>query len=503
MKFADRLKFTATGTSAATITFGAAVTACRTLAQAITDGALTVGDTGVPFTVTDGTNWEDSLFTVTSTTQLTRTSVLSSSAGGTIPVTFTGPLTVFNASPASFLNNLLGTANGVTVNTLNAATLAGGMYLLVTDSNGNAFQTTIDNLKTFLGISGTPAETLTVNNPGTQTANTAFSVSGTYANVTPTALDWSINGGSSWNAAASPTISGGTFSFSGVTVPSANASQTIMVRDHTNTSITATSASFVVNATATQTITVNTPATQTVGTAFNVTGTYANGTPTALDYRLSDDPAGQWTQVATATISGGTFSFSVTPSSASAGRTISVRDRTTGISGTSGTYVVNAATQTNAQKYNQIAAASFTPMPATTAFSGGTAPNQYFSVDLKVSVKASDNSYPAAGALVFFWLRVPHGAAAPTTLPTNLQFTAGAWPSSVPYNANGGTGDNTVTVPNSVKGSAYFDQTNYPGVFTRSNSASLFGGGATGDYYYVVGFPDGSFGIVPTPTWVS
>jgi hypothetical protein len=92
-----------------------------------------------------------------------------------------------------------------------------------------------------------------------------------------------------------------------------------------------------------QAITVNTPATQTVGTAFAVTGTYANGTPTALDYRLSDDPAGQWTQVATATISGGNFSFSVTPATASAGRTISVRDRTTQVSGTSGTYAVNAA----------------------------------------------------------------------------------------------------------------------------------------------------------------
>jgi hypothetical protein len=95
-----------------------------------------------------------------------------------------------------------------------------------------------------------------------------------------------------------------------------------------------------------QQITVNTPATQTSGQSFNVTGTYANGTPTALDYRRSDDPAGQWTQVATATISGGTFSFSIAAGSATAGRTISVRDRTTGVSGTSGSYVVNAAAAT-------------------------------------------------------------------------------------------------------------------------------------------------------------
>lgn len=106
MKFADRLKFTATGTSAASITVGASVTACRTLAQAIADGALTVGDTNVPFTVTDGTAWEDSLFTVTSVTVLTRTQVLASSAGGTIAATFSGSLTVFNAVPGSILSRV-------------------------------------------------------------------------------------------------------------------------------------------------------------------------------------------------------------------------------------------------------------------------------------------------------------------------------------------------------------------------------------------------------------
>lgn len=105
MKLADRLKFTANGTSAAAISVGAAVAACRTLAQAIADGALVVGDTNVPFTVTDGTNWEDSLFTVTSGTVLTRSSVLASSAGGTTAATFSGPLTVFNAASAQGLSD--------------------------------------------------------------------------------------------------------------------------------------------------------------------------------------------------------------------------------------------------------------------------------------------------------------------------------------------------------------------------------------------------------------
>ena len=115
MKFADRLKFTATGTSAATITFGAAVAGCRTLAQAITDGALAVGDTGVPFTVEDGSGaWEDSLFTITSNTQITRTSVLASSGGGAVAAPFTGSaLTVFNTMPASFASKLVAATTDV------------------------------------------------------------------------------------------------------------------------------------------------------------------------------------------------------------------------------------------------------------------------------------------------------------------------------------------------------------------------------------------------------
>ena len=108
MKFAERLKFTAAGTSAATITLSAAVAGFRTLAQAIADGALAVGDTGVPFTIDDGANnKETSLFTVTSTTVLTRTSVLASSAGGTTAAAFTGAtLSVFSSMPASFASKL-------------------------------------------------------------------------------------------------------------------------------------------------------------------------------------------------------------------------------------------------------------------------------------------------------------------------------------------------------------------------------------------------------------
>lgn len=100
-----------------------------------------------------------------------------------------------------------------------------------------------------------------------------------------------------------------------------------------------------VAAVGTETLSINTIATpQTVGTAFTVSGTWTNVQPANLDYRLSDDTAGVWTQVAATINANGTWSFSQNPSSASAGRTLSVRDRTnTSITATSNSYVVNAA----------------------------------------------------------------------------------------------------------------------------------------------------------------
>lgn len=107
MKSADRFKFTATPAtagSAATLNVSAAITGYRTPAQVISDSAsdplgIKVGDTGICFTSDDGAgNKETSLYTLTSTTVLTRTEVQSSTAGGTTPATFTGTtLTVTNS----------------------------------------------------------------------------------------------------------------------------------------------------------------------------------------------------------------------------------------------------------------------------------------------------------------------------------------------------------------------------------------------------------------------
>jgi hypothetical protein len=110
MKFANGLKFMATGTSAAAITVGAPVSGCRTLAQVIADSTydpkgIRVGDLYVPFTVRDTQgNTQTSLYTITSATQIDLIAILSSSNGGNA-VTFSGPLTVYNSDVAWAFNH--------------------------------------------------------------------------------------------------------------------------------------------------------------------------------------------------------------------------------------------------------------------------------------------------------------------------------------------------------------------------------------------------------------
>jgi hypothetical protein len=107
MKFAEGLKFTAAGANAATITVAAAVDKFRTPAQAIADGEWKLGDTRIALRIEDSVgNKETSLFKLVSATEFVRTEVLSSTAGGKTPATFSGTLTVFSTMPADFASKL-------------------------------------------------------------------------------------------------------------------------------------------------------------------------------------------------------------------------------------------------------------------------------------------------------------------------------------------------------------------------------------------------------------
>lgn len=509
MKFADRLKFNATIVSAGVLNCGAALSQCRSLATVIAEGAgnpneIAVNDVGVPFSVYDGSgNWEEGLYTITSGSQITRTSVLRSSAGGTNAATFVGTsVTVYNFTPGSFLTTLLSSADGVAANTLASISslTAGDTVLLV--RGGTLYQAAATLLSstsadttppTFvsaqvanstptvvqvtmsepLGSTPPPASALAVSKNGGAVTVSSVTTSGSVMLVTVASAFVSTDSnitvtytkpsnGNMLTDAASPPNPAASFGPSAVTnnvsatpdttkptassAAVANASPTIVavtMSEAMNATYVPAAAAFTVSGhtvsavavsgsainltvdafvngeaartvsytqpgtnnardlagnlldnftglaitnnvqAAAQTITVNTPATQTSGASFTVTGSYANGTPSALEYRRSDDAAGVWTAAQSPVIAGGNFSFSVTAGTATANRTISVRDAVTYVSGTSGSYVVNAASSALAiqsitatedapgvirVKMNK--AIDTTKVPAATAFTG-------------------------------------------------------------------------------------------------------------------------------------
>lgn len=119
-----------------------------------------------------------------------------------------------------------------------------GTYYVWAQLTGNTAVTAVSGALV-VGGSAPPAETIAVDTITAPAASTAFTVSGTYTNGPPTALDYSSNGGSTWTAATA-TISGGTYSFSAAGL--AAGTYTIEVRDHNNTSVVGTSNSFTIAA---------------------------------------------------------------------------------------------------------------------------------------------------------------------------------------------------------------------------------------------------------------
>lgn len=149
-------------------------------------------------------------------------------------------------------------------------------------------------------------EVLTINTPSGVLVGNAVSLSGTYANGTPTALDYSIDNALNWVALASPTIAGGNWSGTGPTFAASSTSQIILIRDHNATAVTATTGSFAIGAAQPETISVNTPINVVTGTAVPLSGTFANVALAAVDYSL--DGGVTWTAVSPLTIGSGVWS---------------------------------------------------------------------------------------------------------------------------------------------------------------------------------------------------
>jgi hypothetical protein len=128
--------------------------------------------------------------------------------------------------------------------------------------------------------------TVTVNTPTNAMVGNAVLLTGTATGSTPLAMDYSINGGSTWAAISPFTPNGGTWSGVGP-IPTAAGAMTITVRDHNYPSVTAATSAFTVApGLPTETITINTPSSATQGIAVPLSGTYANVQPTSMDYSV-------------------------------------------------------------------------------------------------------------------------------------------------------------------------------------------------------------------------
>jgi hypothetical protein len=198
-----------------------------------------------------------------------------------------------------------------------------------------------------------PTLTLTVANFSQSSYNpgTAVSVSGTYINGTPSGFTYyftSSGGNTTVTSVGSYTESAGSYSFT-ATAPGATGNYTLTVTA-AGTSASATTAntmsvlsnSIAVNTIATQTI----AAAGTVTSAATITGTWSGYAPTTLDYQ-TDDLTWPVASSPVITNSGttGTYSF-VLPSGFYAGEyAVSVKDQSTGALGSSNAFaVVNTGT---------------------------------------------------------------------------------------------------------------------------------------------------------------
>lgn len=231
------------------------------------------------------------------------------------------------AEPATW--DVSWTDSGVT-----AAGYAGFYFATDTLANGTLTLSASDVI-----IESPGSAAIAVNTPGTTTAGTSMTVSGTYSGNTPVALDYQIDGGS-WVAATSPTISGGNFSFS-ITAPAAG-SHTVSVRDHDNTGVSGTSGSF--TTTSSRSIAVTTPSGWVAGATVTLSGTYSGTAPAGLNYKVD---AGSYGAASSPTISGGSWSFSLT-APATGAHTITVQESdSTGTTATTSSFNVLASIAPN------------------------------------------------------------------------------------------------------------------------------------------------------------
>jgi hypothetical protein len=119
------------------------------------------------------------------------------------------------------------------------ATLSSSQTIPILELDGTVKHTTNAALAAFLKTNLIGIDPIT-----TPVASATYTIQGPYVNFTPTSLQFSTNGGTSWTTATSPTIGSNHYSF---TAPGlASGTYNVWVRDTTQTTVIGVHPAFVV-----------------------------------------------------------------------------------------------------------------------------------------------------------------------------------------------------------------------------------------------------------------
>lgn len=510
---ADLIKETTTTTGTGAITLGGAFSVdFRAFYPTIPVGSV------VPCVIRGrGTGeWEISEATLTAQQTLARTSVKASSNGGALVNFSAGIKDVSIDLTADLMNGYARKEDGRKISELTATnSFADDDMLVVEKADGSVCSILGSIIKASGGVpadntgptlsSPTAAQTGTNTANGSVTTNEATGVLYFLAtvNATETVATVKANGG----VQAISSVGSKSVSVSGLTAATQYYLHFVHTDASNNDSTRVTSAAFTTAAVADTTAPTLSSPTATKTGQNTATGTVSTNEANGTLYRyvstnavesVATVKAANLTQAVTATgVQNLSFSGLTANTTYYAHYVHSDASNNNSTVSSSASFTTDAIVQqTNAQRWSKVEKASFHSLTDPTTFTGSYAnagaPNEYFSQDLKILVvNPSDaNDYPAASVLKVVWIRTATGAAAPTALPAQFQWSGSAWPTGVPYEANGGTAGGG-NVPNSITTMGHFNVGSYPGVFNLEGS--LFGGGIDGDYWPVVLFPDGSF----------
>lgn len=256
------------------------------------------------------------------------------------------------------------------------------------------------------------APTITVGSISAPALNTPFVVSGGIFNDAPTALDYSVDGGTTWQAVASQVVTANAYSF---TMPGLTAgTYAVRVRDHNNVAVVGVSNSFAVTPPSVSIDSVS--GTAILGNAIAVSGAVAPGN-SAVQIGLSASASVAPTVWTNAVVNGAAWSGSLMPTAAGAIYVWAQQTANTLVNAVSGAVSVVAALLTVNTPGSGTAGTALTVSGAVSpvadnvnvqlAMQNSTVPTSGWSAAMNSGGSFSASLTPSAAGTYYVWVQDP------------------------------------------------------------------------------------------------